>query len=377
MSRNYLRVAQFAQSPVMAVIKGDAYGHGLEPCGAALAAAGCGQLGVMNLEEALALKKHRLPADITILSGLHGPVQSLKAVEAGVVVFVYDMGQMEVLASAGAVLRKKARIRLKIDSGMGRLGIPWEKAEKAILKAAANKHLEFLGLATHLATNGDQGANEQLSRFRDLGEKYGDYCSSRQTCSVMASGGVLAHQSFPSNLTRTGLMLYGYSPLKIDHPALEGRDKAKSLIQGLEPVMRVVTRLIQVRDASAGETIGYDRTYRVKSSIRLGTAPIGYAQGLSRTRSSQGHALVRGREAKLLGRVCMNLTMYDLSGISARPGDEVVLLGRQGEGFIGADQFGDWQNTSPYEILCHLGRQTLRVYRQSSEGAGWAGADLF
>ena len=147
--------------------------------------------------------------------------------------------------------------------------------------------------------------------------------------------------------------------------ALADKPEARELVSSLEPVITVASRLIQIREARPGETIGYDRTYEVEAPTRFGTAPIGYVHGLSRTRSSLGHALIGGREAGILGRVCMNLTMWDLRGNDARVGDEVVLVGRQGDALIGADRLAGWQRTSAYEILCHLGRANPRVYVRS------------
>ena len=365
LARNYRRIADYSGCAVMGVVKGDAYGHGLIPCGEALAAAGCRHLGVLDLEEALALKRSGIPCDVSVLSGLHGPVQSLEAVEAGVAVFAYDPGQIAELAGAARRLGVKARIRIKLDTGMGRLGIPWEKAARTVGDFADDPDLEILGLATHLATNGDGGAAFQLERFLEVGGRLADRLPEELRHSVTASGGILAHRDFPDDLRRAGLMLYGYSPIEPDDPALADKPEARELVSSLEPVMTVASRLIQIREARPGETIGYDRTYEVEAPTRFGTAPIGYVHGLSLTRSSLGHALIGGREAGILGRVCMNLTMWDLRGNDARVGDEVVLVGRQGDALIGADRLAGWQRTSAYEILCHLGRANPRVYVRS------------
>jgi alanine racemase len=365
LARNFKRISEYSKSPVMAVVKGDAYGHGLIPCAHALLRAGCQELGVLDLEEALTLGRAGVKADIAILAGLWGPVQSLLAVEAGVSVFAYGEGQLEDLAQASEKLGKKARIWLKVDTGMGRLGFPWDKAEGVISKLASDKRFSLLGLATHLATSGDEGGSKQLERTLSLSEKAKRLCSSELRLSALASGGLLAHRDFPQNLGRAGILLYGYSPLEPEDRALDGLDEAKSLIRALEKPMAVKSRLIAAREAKPGETIGYDRVFSVEKPLVFGTVPIGYVQGFSRTRSCQGHALVQGREAGLLGRVCMNLTMYDLRGIPAKVGDEVVLLGGQGGAFIGADLFGSWQNTSAYEVLCHLGRLNPRAYFES------------
>jgi alanine racemase len=362
LTRNYKRIASYSKSQVMGVIKGDAYGHGLIPCGQALVEAGCGNLGVLDLEEALALKRHGLPADIHVLAGLNGPSQSLRAVEAGLIVMAYDLGQLKTLDKAAEYLDTKARVRIKIDTGMGRLGFPWEKASYTISGLTALKNLQIEGLATHLATNGDQGALEQLERLADLAQKTNKHLKLPLKLSTLASGGLLAHSDFPDDLSRVGLLLYGYTPISPSEEALSRQKKAKNLIKSLEPVMTVKSSLIQVREAKAGETISYDRTFKATKTMRLGTVPIGYVHGLSRTRSGIGHALISGQKVKLLGRICMNLTMYDLTGNSAKLGDEVVILGRQGDNYIGADLASSWQKTSPYELLCLLGHLSPRSY---------------
>jgi alanine racemase len=367
LARNYKRVSEFSKCRVMAVVKGDAYGHGLVEAGLALVEAGCQDLGVLDLEEALALKRHPIEADITVLAGLHGQIQSIKAVEAGVVVFAYDLGQVMALSKIAERLDKTARILLKVDTGMGRLGIPWEKAPYTFSSLSSLKNLKIEGLCTHLATCGDDGAREQLERFAEVGFKAKKTAKGPLKLSALASGGILAHPGFPDDLSRTGIMLYGNTPLEPASPALSDLKKSKSLIKSLEPAMAITSRLIQVREAKAGETISYDRTFKVPKTLKFGTAPIGYVHGIGRSRSSTGHALIGGRKAKLLGRVCMNLTMYDLSGINAHPGDEVVIMGAQGDESIGAAQIGAWEGTSPYEILCRLGRLNQRRFYRSPD----------
>lgn len=362
LSRNYRRIADFASHPVMAVVKGDAYGHGLVPCAQALAAAGATDLGVLDLEEALCLRRYPLGADIHVLAGLMGPIQSLRAIEAGLVILAYDLRQIRSLSKAAESLGTEARIWLKVDTGMSRLGLQWHRAGYCLSNIATFKNLRIEGLATHLATSGDGGAEEQLARLLDVGEKAARILGFPIRYSALASGGTLAHRDFPDGLSRVGLLLYGYSPLAVNSPALAGARKSKNLIRSLEPVMSLSSRLIQVGEARAGDTIGYDRTFTATRDIKFGTAPIGYVHGLSRTRSSTGHALVDGKMAKLLGRVCMNLSMYDVSAMGAQPGQEIVLLGRQDGKAIGADLAGSWQDTNAYEALCLFGRLNPRTY---------------
>ncbi|MDR2367370.1 MAG: alanine racemase [Deltaproteobacteria bacterium] len=366
LARNYERIAGFSKAPVMAVIKADAYGHGLVPAGLALSGAGCREIGVLDVEEALELKKHPVDADVTVLAGLHGPVQALRAVEAGLMVFAYDLAQIKALSKAAEYVGSIARVTIKIDTGMGRLGFPWEKAGYVISSIAKGKNVAILGLATHLATSGDAGAAGQLERFYEVGEKAKKRSGLDLRYSVLASGGILAHPGFPDGLSRAGLMLYGYAPLGPADPALARLPKSRNLVKSLERAMAVKSSLIQVREAKAGETVSYDRTFTVPRAMKVGTAPIGYAHGLGRARSSAGYALIGGRRARLLGRVCMNLTMYDIGGTGAAPGDPVILMGDQGGESIGADLIGSWEKTSAYEILCRLGSMNPRRHLRSA-----------
>ncbi|MDR2386377.1 MAG: alanine racemase [Deltaproteobacteria bacterium] len=371
LARNYKKIAEFSKAPVMGVVKGDAYGHGLVPSALALVEAGCRELGVLDVWEAMELKKHPIEAEITILAGLLGPEQSYRAVSEGLVVFAYDLAQIKTLAKAAENLDTRARIIFKIDTGMGRLGFGWEKASYIVSSLAGLKNLSIEGLSTHLATNGDEGAKTQLERFYDLGDKIRKRTKTEIKFSVLASGGILAHQDFPDNLSRAGLLLYGYSPLELTDPALTGMKKAKNLINSLEKPMTIKSKLIQVREAKAGETISYDRTFVVPKTMKIGTAPIGYVHGIGRSRSALGHALIGGQKAGLLGRVCMNLCLFDLGNNGqAKVGDEVVILGDQGHQSIGANLIGTWEKTSAYEILCHLGRLNPRFYKKSLQVKG-------
>jgi alanine racemase len=359
---NFLAVKRLVSGQLMAVVKGDAYGHGLVECAKALSSVQASRLGVLDLEEATALKKAGVPAEIHILAGLHGTEQIDQAVQSGFVVTAYRVEQIAELSKAAQRTGRTALLMIKIDTGMGRLGIPWKEAAEAIPKLSRLDGLDVRGLATHLATSGDYEAQWQLKRFADLKDLANRSFTGRLLHSALASGGVLAHPDYPDDLSRVGIMLYGSSPLSEKDPAIFDLPASKNLIRSLQPVMSLKSRILAVRTFKSGETVSYDRTFTVQRDTAVATVPAGYVHGLSRTRSGKGWALVGGRKARLLGRVCMNLSMYDVTGAAVLPGQETVLLGAQGSEAITAETVGEWQGTNSYEILCMTGRLNPRRY---------------
>jgi alanine racemase len=365
LARNYARLRDFCRRPFMAVIKGDAYGHGLIPCAGALRRAGAEDFGVLDIEEALLVKKAHPAANVHVLAGLCGVEQSDKAVREGIVVLVYDLEQIKMLddrARLSGLKDVKARIRPKIDAGMGRLGFPYEEAESVLKRLSQGRtHLQIEGLATHLPACGDDEAAAQLARFQKLTRLADELFPGPMRHSALASGGVLAHPDHQDGASRLGLMLYGYAPFTENDPALRGLPESRALIQALEPALNLTSRLVQVRTMRKGETVSYDRTFVVPQDMPVGVAPIGYVHGLSRRRSNRGHAVINGQEAPLLGRVCMNLSMYDLSRIQPLPdvGETIAVLGSPR---LGADLAGSWQETNAYETLCLFGRLNPRTY---------------
>lgn len=361
-TENYRALRQSTSGQLMVVLKGDAYGHGLLECANALVLSGAAHLGVLDVHEAMALAGAKYKATIHILAGLEGPESMRLSVAHDFVVLVYSWEQLSALAQIAQSLNKTCQVRIKIDTGMGRLGFHWEQFGEIIGKVKTLKNIKVLGLATHLPTCGDSEATWQLKRFTDLKTQADRVIGLKLSHSALASGGLLAHPDYEDDLTRVGLLLYGYSPLTVDSPCLFDLPRSRNLIKSLKPVMSVKSQVIQVRTFKAGETVGYDRTYRISKDIKVATAPIGYLHGISRHRSSRGFALIGGRQAPLLGRVSMNLSTYDVSQIAAMTGNEVVIFGEQGGEKLGADLVGSWQDTSPYEVLVTSGRLNNRVY---------------
>ncbi|MDR0550355.1 MAG: alanine racemase [Deltaproteobacteria bacterium] len=347
--------------PLMAVVKGDAYGHGLLACAQSLVAAGANDLGVLDVLEGLALKKI-LPATVNIyvLAGLLSREQILAALNNQLVMVVYSAAQLKLildLIPPGGL----GRAYLKIDTGMGRLGLSTPEAMNLLPLIVKNDRLVIMGLMTHLATAGDYFATAQLNRFQGLIDLDQKIHLTQGRHSALAGPGFLSYPNYVDQLSRVGLLLYGANPLS-DSLDRIANDRL-AVVQSLQPVMSFSSQIIQIRTVKAKESLSYDRTFVAPTDLKVAAAPVGYVHGLNRSRSNRGYALINGQKARLLGRVCMNLCLFDVSEIpNARVGQKVVLLGRAGSAQIQVEELAAWQGTNAYETLCLIGRLNPRSF---------------
>ena len=332
---------------VLAVVKADAYGHGLAPAARTLAAAGAEYLGVASLEEGLALRRAGLTLPILLLMGIV-PSESQAAVAHDLEVVLYRRDVAQALGEAGRSLGKKARVHFKVDTGMGRLGLLPGEMMPFLEGIKGSPHIEVLGLISHLATADEADktyAHKQLQEFLTLlatarGQGW------ELPLSHLANSAALV--DFPEahfGMVRPGISLYG-SP-----PAPE-----RSWGVDLRPVMSFTTQVLQLKRLPPGSSISYGRTYTTKDWCDLAVLPVGYCNGYPRLLSNRGEVLVKGRRAPIRGRVCMNLTMVEVSHIpEVAAGDPVTLMGENGGDRLTADDLAAWAETISYDIYCTLG----------------------
>jgi len=314
---------------LMAVVKADGYGHGAIPVAKAALAAGATWLGVAICEEALALRAAGITAPILVM-GWTPPDQAVQAVAADIDLTVFSL---EDAAAYGP-----ARLHVKVDTGMSRLGFSAAEAPAAVAKIAALPGVQVQGIFTHFAGSDEDdltGARRQLNAFRRVLEAL------PVRPPIVHAANTAALLRLPEahfDLCRAGIGLYGYGG------------------PGLRPALRWLTRIAQVRTLPAGAGVSYNWTYVTTEQERLATLPVGYADGFPRILSNRGTVRVAGRDAPIRGRVCMDQMV--VSALEGEPGDVVALVGEH----QWADDLAAQAGTIPYEILCRIGPRVPRIY---------------
>jgi alanine racemase len=338
---------------IMAVVKADGYGHGAVRVARTALAHGATYLGVAYAQEAVELREAGIAAPILVL-GLAPP----EAVEQ---VTRYDLAQSICdtetprALSARASADRPARVHVKVDTGMGRIGVTPQDTPDYIAFLQKLPNLTIEGIFTHFPKSDepDPGfTNMQIGEFTALIRELSSRGVEIPIRHMANSGGVLAFPDSYLNLVRPGIMIYGLYP---------SQEVKRSI--PLRPAMALVTRIRFLKRVPAGTPISYGGTYVTKSETAVGTLPIGYADGYRRLLSNNYDVLVRGVRAPVIGRVCMDMTMIDVTHVKgAALGDEVVLMGRQGENEISIDEMADRLSTINYEITCLVGKRVPRVY---------------
>ncbi|MCF8146795.1 MAG: alanine racemase [Deltaproteobacteria bacterium] len=340
---------------IMGVVKSDAYGHGLLEVGRVLERNGIDCLGVAYLHEALALREGGVRLPVVILCGIRTREESRHVLENGLTPVLFDLSAAEILSQECRSRGLKTRIHLKVDTGMGRLGIADTEIGPFIQKVISFKHLEIEALTTHLATADETDARfteDQIARF-EMAIFTGRSLGLNLTLNNMAnSAGIIGHRRTLFDMVRPGVMLYGGRP----SPGFFST-------ASFAPVMHLRAEVVQVRDLPDKTPVSYGRTYHTKGPRRVAVLSAGYADGLPRTLSNRGKVLVGGKMAGIIGTVCMNLTVCDITGHKdVSPGDPAVFLGSQGEECITGDDIAKQAGTISYEIFCAIGPKNLRTY---------------
>lgn len=359
LKRNYERLKSYTQSEMMPIVKADAYGHGVIPAVRALRECGARRFGVALLEEALEIKA--VYPDVTVMVlGVTPAEYSDVLVREEIIPGIIQFEQAQTLSQAAVKQGKVARLHVKVDTGMGRIGFQYTEVAE-ILKVAKLPNLFVEGLYTHFATadHTDLGfAREQLKRFEELCvrlEAAGLKIPIRHTAN---SAAILQFPESHFELVRPGVILYGMPP-----------SSSVGANGGFEQVISWKAKVTHVKTIDTGETVSYGRTFRAAYPTVVATIPVGYADGLRRSLSNRGEALIRGERATIIGRVCMDQTMLDVTKIpDVQVGDVVTLLGSDGSEAITCTEMASWLETINYEITCGISKRVLREYKEESEG---------
>jgi alanine racemase len=343
---------------IMAVVKADGYGHGATEVAKVALQSRADCLGVAIPEEGVELR----------LSGITAPILVLGLTPAEKVqeVIKYNLSQAlsttelaEALSAEAQKSGKVAKVHIKVDTGMSRIGVPPEEAVDFVKQILTLKAIEIEGIFTHFSVS-DSVSNAEDKSFTELQiDKFKQVVARLEENGIQIpikhaanSAGVLNFPSSYFDMVRPGIIIYGlyYS-------------RGVAVAENLEPAMSFKTAIIYLKTVASEASISYGRTFTTKKESIIATLPVGYADGYNRLLSNKGEVLIKGRRAPIVGRVCMDMTMIDVSHIpEVKIGDEVVLFGKQGDAEIPMDEIADKTNTIVNEVACCIGKRVPRVY---------------
>jgi len=339
---------------VMAVVKANAYGHGIVEVSDVLNKAGVDYLGVATVDEALAIRRSGIKAPILILGSILP--SEIKAILNKNITLTLCTTELLKTLDKSVRGRKKIKVHIKIDTGMGRIGVWHTEAVRFITEALRYKNIEIEGVYTHFSSAGrDKLFTEyQLTLFgkilKELHQRGIDIPCKHAANSI----GLVGFEKSHLNLVRPGLIIYGMYPKK------GFLNKIK-----LRPALSLKTKIVYIKDTPPGRSISYGRTYITEKETRIATIPIGYGDGYGRILSNKAKVLIRGVRAPVVGKVTMDQTMVDVGHIQgAKVGDEVILMGAQKGERITVEELARLCSTIPYEIACSIGARVPRVYKR-------------
>ncbi len=347
---------------LMPVVKANAYGHGSDLIVAALEAQGTEWLGVNSLDEAIEARAITPSARILVL-GYVPPERFAEAVRAELDLTLTNPSEIPLFGAAAREANREGRLHLKVETGTHRRGIPSSEFEAVASAIDASEAIRCVGLSTHYANIEDTinhaYADEQLLAFREADRALTDLGLTFEMRHASCTAATLLFPETAFDLVRVGIGLYGLWPSRetLLSFRLEGRDEVE-----LKPVLSWKALITQIKTVAPGSYVGYGRTYRTSTESRIGVLAIGYHEGYDRGLSNVAHTIVRGRRAPVRGRVCMNMTLIDLTHIpDATVGDEAVLIGCQGEESVSAEDLAGWAGTINYEIVSRIHPAIRRV----------------
>jgi alanine racemase len=364
------RPGRSAPPGIIAVVKANAYGHGAGPIARALEDAGADVLACADIEEGASLRSAGVRAEILVFGALS--VSDLDGLfDCRLIPTVSTPGAARAVQAAAAKHNQRLRYHLKIDTGMNRLGFRFDNLRRTVPELFASPNLQLDAIYTHFATADDPGSalfGEQRQRFEralaEIASLRGVLHSlaaeptrsgtavpiDRPSVHAANSAALLRDSCVWYDRVRPGLLLYGLVPSPLASTV------------NLSPVMTLVSRVVAVKGVRDGETVGYGGRFCAEGARQIAIVPAGYADGLDLRLAGRGSVLIRGRRAPIVGSVCMDMLMADVTGLDVSPGDEVVIIGRQGEDNINIREMAAQIGTIPYEIMCRIGSRIQRTY---------------
>ena len=347
-------LANRSGADILAIVKAEAYGHGMVPVALVLHKEGARFFGVATLEEALKLHQALPGVKILVLGSFHGS-QVAQYVKANIRPTISSLEDLRVFEK-GLRGTKRVPVHVKVDTGMGRLGV-WHEDALHLFKALRDfKRVELEGLYTHFSSADEKKPDFtklQMRRFEEVLKHLPALGLRPRYVHVANSLGMTRFKQTPSNLVRPGILLYGLNPLK-----------GGALPKGLKPVMSLKARISFLKEVGAGQPLSYGRTYETKKATRIATVPVGYSHGYRVGLSNKAFVVVKGLRCPVVGRVTMDQTLVDVGRVpGVRRWDVVTLLGRDRKSRVTAEELAKALDTIPYEIVCGIHSRIPRVYK--------------
>lgn len=342
---------------IMAVIKTDGYGHGAVPIGKELEPLlYVWGYAVATVEEGLILRRNGLKKPILVL-GATFPEQYQTMAEQDIRPNVFSLRMAKQMSEAMEALDMQLKVHVKIDTGLSRLGFQVKpEAADEIAQISGLSHIILEGVFTHYAKSDAADktmAQAQLAAFEQMRHMLEERGVKPKIYHSSNSAGIIDMPEANMDIVRAGISLYGMWP----------SDEVKREHISLKPVMSLKSRIVFLKELEAGRTISYGATYTVKENARIATVPVGYGDGYPRSLSNKGYVLIHGQKAPICGRICMDQFMVDVTHIAdAKEGDEVTLIGRDGDACITMEEMGELSGRFNYEFACDLGKRIPRVY---------------
>jgi len=338
---------------LIGIVKANAYGHGALPVARALEADGARMLGVATVEEGVELRGGGIRLPVVVLGGVD-PAQAAEAHSHDLSAILFDRGQIGYLARAAEGAGRPFPVHVKVDTGMGRLGLLPREAMEAARQIASTPALRLEGWMTHLSSADGPAAEDreytaaQLATFRGMLPAVRKEFGTAVAAHALNSAGILRFGEEPFDLVRPGIALYGCSPIPSGDAS-----------QGLRPVMRIQSKVLSLKELPAGHAVSYNRRYHCDGVRRIAVVPIGYADGYRRALTGRARMSVAGHPVPVVGTVCMDHTMIDVTGVpGVEIGTDVEVMG---EASMGAEDMARVCGTIPYEILVQVGPRIPRV----------------
>lgn len=346
---------------IIAVIKADGYGHGAVDIAPVLLENGVSRLAVAVLSEAIELRSKDIKAPIIILG--YTPLEcSEELIKYDIEQTVYDLDYAKSLSKEAVKLGKKAKIHIAVDTGMGRIGfLPNEESINQVYEISKLEGIEIVGAFTHFASADESDkeyTKEQFKKFKWFFDNLAERGVNIKLKHAANSAAIMDLPDTHLDAVRAGIILYGY------YPSNEVNKEKLSI----KPALTLKTTVVHVKTLKAGSYVSYGRTFKAERDTVVATLPIGYADGYSRALSGKGKVIINGKYAKIIGRVCMDQCMVDVTEIeNVKVGDEVILLGEDGDLKFNADDMAEIMDTINYEVICMLKQRVPRVYRKNKK----------